>query len=190
MMIAEYAIAGALGLLALYAMSTTAKLPKSAASQVSQSSSSSQQSKSKSKSSSRQSKSTADSAPVVTSVLDDGSINEIAGEDDDKTQFLQEGGVPKDYDNNSDPKSDDTPAASLPTQPDTEKPKNTKSSKDTVASAKKAVASTKKAVGDAYRGKGQLPAMKQREDPSPEAEDKDEYKAEGGDSKSPDFIGK
>ena len=164
-------MAGILGVFALYVMTTEVKLPKSASlSQSSQSSQLSSQS-SRSKSDSTQSKSTADSAPVVTVP------GEIAGIDEGK----QEGGPGGEDEMPS--MSDDSPAASMGTQPDTDKPKDTKQGmKDTVAS-------TKQDMKDSYYGKGDLPPMK-REDPSPESDEKDEYRAEGADSKSSDFIGK
>jgi cytoskeletal protein RodZ len=163
-MMLQYMMAGTLGVFALYVMTTEVKLPKSASASLSQSSS-------QSKTDSTQSKSTADSAPVVTVP------SEIAGIDEGK----QEGG-PGGEDEEP-PKTDDSPAASMKTQPDTEKPKDTK------RGMKETVASTKKSVKDSYYGKGDLPPMK-REDPSPESDDKDEYRAEGADSKSSDFIGK
>jgi hypothetical protein len=170
MSIEFYVFAGLFGAMALYAMTTEAKLPKSFVSATDrfQSKSTSTQ-ESTPQSQNTQSKPTTDSTPVVTDTSD------VAGSDESK----QDGGPGSDEAFDA---SDDSPAASMSTKPDTGKFADVSTKSD--ERRKQAVTTPdaeKAAPPDAYYGKG--------DEPLPESDDKDEYRAEGGDSKSSDFIG-
>jgi hypothetical protein len=141
--------------MALYAMATEAKLPKSFISTTNrfQSKSTSTQ-QSTPQSQNTQSKPTADSTPVVTDT------SEVAGSDESK----QDGGPGSDEGFDA---SDDSPAASMSTKPDAgddERRKQTYSAATTPEA--------KNAATAAYYGKS--------DEPMPEADNKDESVAEGG----------
>ena len=156
---AEFFVIGLFGIVALYVMATEATLPKSMLSSVTTrfKSKSTSTPRSTSQAETSQSKPTADSALVVTDTT------EIAGSDESK----QDGGAGSDEGFAA---SDDSPAASMSTKPDTGDDERRKQTSYDAATSPEA----KKAATDAYYGKG--------DGPLPESDSKDESRAEGGKS--------
>ena len=206
-----YVIAGLLGALALYAMTTETKAAEPSAiaaagsvinqyyqsktttpvnqsqsktaAPVNQSQSKTaapvnqSQSKTTAPADPSQSKATADSAPVVTG----DTAYDYAVADESK----QDGGSPPDE---TPPPSDDSPAASMGTVPDTQPALMAGKPGYGDATSK----SMKAAATDAFYGKPRVPDAPgpSRVNPAPMADKADESRAEGGDSKSRDFVGK
>jgi hypothetical protein len=169
-----YAFLGLMGAIALYAMATEAKLPARAATGSAVASRASVDQS--------QPKATADSAPVVTDT------SEVAGADESK----QDGGFVPEVLNETvpppatDSPADDSPAASMSTAPDMQPaPMAGKPAAGNFYEE----ATMKAAVTGAY-GKPVEPPPPVRDDPEPESDQRDETRAEGGDSKASDFIGK
>jgi len=193
-----YVIAGLLGALALYAMTTEAKPPPASAAAgsvvnqyyqsktaapVNQSQSKTtapvnqSQSKTTAPADPSQSMATADPAPDVTG----DTAYDYAVADESK----QDGGSPPDE---TPPPSDDSPAASMGTVPDTQPAPM--AGKPDYGDA--TTQSMKAAATDAFYGKPRVPDAPgpSRVNPAPMADKADESRAEGGDSKSRDFVGK